>query len=173
MQKVALSSLFILVSIIAASSMQGSPQFEGRWVIDKELSSAFDPWRSIHLEIEVEAGKVLIEELHTTGRRRATQRYELDLDKPRNKVPIDLWTGNRHIGAYIGGNRTMEIDAEFLDEGRTLVLYCNYILDTSQGATNVRSHKEFRVSSDGDQLVVMELRSTRPRPILQVFNKER
>ncbi|MBD5777920.1 hypothetical protein IEN85_00240 [Pelagicoccus sp. NFK12] len=161
-----------LVSLMfATASAQPGSQFIGTWVIDSELSTAFDPWRSIQLDIELVEGGVVIEELCTTGRRRSTQRYELKLGSSQNVVPIEMWTGNRHIGAYIGGDRAMRIDARLDDGGRTLVLDCRYLLDTSQGETAVRSHKEFRVSSDGDQLVVMELRSTRPRPILQVFNK--
>lgn len=171
MRKVLLPSLFALSMFMATATFAGSP-FEGNWVIDKELSTAFDPWRSIHLKIAAQGQKVTIEELHTTGRRKASQRYDLDLAESRNQIPIGLWTGNRHIGAYIGGDRTMTIDARLVDEGRTLVLECHYVLDTSQGATPVRSHKEFRVSADGDQLIVMELRSTRPRPILHIFNKE-
>lgn len=172
MMKAKIAPIFCFLSLFALSLAEANPQLAGKWKIDRDLSTAFDPWRSIELEIEVDGSRVTIEELHTTGRRRSAQVYELDLGKPSNVVPVSLWTGNRHIGAYIGGDGTMRVDADLVDEGRTLALECHYVLDTSQGSTPVRSHKEFRPSADGDQLIVMELRSSRPRPVLYVFNRE-
>lgn len=165
--KLLLAALIFPIAVFAAN-----PDFSGKWVIDKERSTAFDPWSTIELEIEVKGKRVWIDELVSTGRRKNLQSYELDTKASVNEVPIALWTGNRHIGAYIGGDRVMRIVAQWVDEDRTLQLDCNYTLRTSQGETPARSHKEFRISTDGDQLIMMEMRSSRPRPILYVFNRE-
>jgi hypothetical protein len=78
---------------------------------------------------------------------------------------------DRHIGAYIGGDGTETMQSEWLDGGRTLRVESRYVLATSQGETPVRSTFEYRLSPDGEELTVIELRSTRNLPIVHVFTR--
>lgn len=147
-----------------------SPEMSGSWTIDRDASSAIDPWRRILLDINVDGKAVDISRTVTTGRRNSTQEYPIRVGKAVS-VPIDWWTGNRHIGAYIGGDGTETIRAEWLDGGRTLRTESHYVLATSQGETPVRSTTEYRLSPDGDELTVIELRSSRNLPIVHVFKR--
>jgi hypothetical protein len=147
-----------------------SPEMSGSWTIDRDASSAIDPWRRILLDIEVDGKDVEISRTVTTGRRNSTQVYPIRIGKEVS-VPVDWWTGNRHIGAYIGGDGTETLQAEWLDDGRTLRVESHYVLATSQGETPVRSTTEYRLSRDGDELTVIELRSSRNLPIVHVFKR--
>ena len=165
---IALTGMAVLFSTVAVCA---NPGFSGKWQIDRDLSSAIDPWSRIALDISVEGDLIIIEEMVSAGRRKNSQTYELDLTKKENVVPIRWWTGNRHIGAYMGGDGTMKIHAKWLDDGQTLQLESTYILQTSQGETSVRNYIEYRLSRDGKRLTRMILRSTRNRPILHVFSR--
>ena len=163
--------LAVLVLIVAsAASVSGAvPEIAGSWGIDRSQSTAIDPWGNILLEIEIEGEAINIERTVRTGRRISTATYSLKIGKPVS-VPIEWWTGNRHIGAYIGGDGTEKMRADWLDD-RTLGIVSNYILETSQGETPVRSTFEYRLSPDKSLLTVIELRSTRDRPIMHVFKR--
>lgn len=161
----------LLVAGLLPAVLHANPDFSGEWLIDREASTAIDPWSRIALEISVEEDAVTIARTVTTGRRNHTERYPLSIGESVD-VPIDWWTGNRHIGAYIGGDGTQAIRAEWLDDGRTLRTEADYVLAASQGETAARTYTEYRLSPDGSELRVLKLRSSRDRPILHTFNRQ-
>lgn len=142
----------------------------GVWTIDPAASTAIDPWRRINLEIEIVGTSVTIEEHVSAGRRKAVQAYPLRAGTDV-VVPVDWWTDNRHLAAYLGGDKTQTMRAEWLDDGRTLRVESHYILTTSQGDTDVREYAEYRLSGNGEVLTVITLRSSRDRPIVHVFKR--
>ena len=146
------------------------PDLAGSWTINRDASSPIDPWGRINLEITVEGDAVSISRTVSTGRRNHTEVYPIVVGEV-NKVPVSWWTGNRHIGAYMGGDGTETITAEWLDGGRTLRMESHYVLQTSQGETAVRSYYEYRLAPDGGELTVVELRSSRSTPVVHVFNR--
>jgi hypothetical protein len=151
-------------------SLGAAPDLSGSWTIDRDASSAIDPWGRILLDINVDGKAVDISRTVTTGRRNSTQAYPIRIGKEVS-VPVAWWTGNRHIGAYMGGDGTETLKAEWLDDGRTLRVESHYVLATSQGETPVRSYTEYRLSAGGDELTVIELRSSRNLPIVHVFKR--
>lgn len=163
------AALALLMSSVSAIA---NTQFAGNWKLIPDISSAVDPWRTITLDIDVQGDVVSIDERVDAGRRHITENYRIDTSKEVNHVPIEMWTGNRHIGAFIGGDGTMAISAEWVDDGKTLKLISNYTLEVSQGDTPVRSYTEYRISREGDRLTRLELRSSRNRPIVHVFARE-
>lgn len=160
-----------MVCLAALPAAQANPGFAGEWVTDRELSSALDPFNRIELTIAVDGTTIEMVETYTTGRRRASNTYQLDTSVDTNIVPIDWWADNRHIGAFIGGDKTMRIRADWVDNGQTLRLESNYILQTSQGETPVRGYSEYRLSRDGERLTRIDLRSSRNLPVVRVFKR--
>lgn len=162
--------LVLIIGLLLSPAVHAAASLDGSWKIDRAASSAIDPWSRILLEIEVDGRSVNIEHTVTTGRRNHTEVYPLKIGKTVS-VPIEWWTGNRHIGAYIGGDEQKDVHAEWIDDGQTLRLESHYTLATSQGETPVRSYIEYRLSNDGEKLTVIELRSSRNLPIVHVFTR--
>lgn len=79
------------------------------------------------------------------------------------------WPDNRHAGVYIAGDRTKTVFSEWKDDGQTLATEATLEVSVQQGLRTVRIYTEYRLSPGGDRLDVLELRSTRPRPIHYVF----
>lgn len=157
--------------LAAWSAAEANPGFAGEWVTDSDLSSALDPFSRIELNIAVDGTEIHIEETYTTGRRRNTNTYTLDTAVDVNVVPIDWWADNRHIGAFIGGDKTVLIRADWVDNGETLRLQSDFILQTSQGETPVRATSEYRLSRNGERLTRIDLRSSRNLPVVRVFKR--
>jgi len=158
----------MLASVSTAAA--GPSSFAGTWALDRESSSAIDPWRRITLEITANGDELVIDRTVSTGRRTSSQAYPLKVGEAV-AVPVAWWTGNRHIGAYMGGDGKETITTELLDEGRTLRLESRFVLASSQGETPVRSYAEYRLSPDGETLTVIELRSSRPLPTVHVYHR--
>lgn len=162
----------IPVLLVTAAPTHANEAFSGTWVTNPELSTALDPFRRVILEIEVDGPKITLTEKYDAGRRNNTEVYPLSTAVDVNVVPITWWSANRHIGAYIGGDKTMRIEADWIDGGRTLVLKSNFVLETSQSETPVRTYAEYRLSRDGTRLTRLELRSSRDLPIVHVYERQ-
>lgn len=161
-----------LISLLAPLLTHANDAFSGEWVTVRELSTALDPFSRIELKIDVDGSEIILEELYSTGRRFNAETYKLDTKKKKNVVPITWWSANRHLGAYIGGDKTMTIMANWIDDGSTLQLESHFVLETSQDETPVRTYSEYRLSRGGERLTRLELRSTRPLPIVHVFERK-
>jgi hypothetical protein len=95
----------------------------------------------------------------------------VDLTKAENVIPVSMWPDNRHIGAYIGGDKTKHVRGEWLDGGRVFRLNTDLVLTTQQGDRQVNILDNFTISTNGQLLTLIELRSTRTRPVVYVFQR--
>jgi hypothetical protein len=172
---IGLASLFALLSFANAN-----PAFNGLWTIsaaetttrDPEArSTATDPWRNLDIEIEVDGDQVSIIRSFRGGSRIARESMMVDTSISSQVVAVEGWWDNRHIGAYLGGDKEQTVVARWLDDGQTLQLSIEMILETSQADTPVRVLREMRLSEDGETLAVIELRSSRNKPVVRFFKK--
>lgn len=168
-----LKRLLILSIILAplVSTAHANSDFNGRWKIDTSRSTALDPWRSLAIEIAVEGDRVSIIRFFGGGTRVAQESMTVDTTLPSQTVTVEGWWDNRHIGAYLGGGKEQSVTATWLDEGQTLQLNIEMILETSQGEAPVRVMREMRLARDGQTLRVLQLRSSRNLPVVRVFTK--
>jgi hypothetical protein len=157
--------LLVIPAIAAVSPLAGT------WRFDPTRSTELSPWQDYTLTVTVDGVRVAIQQQLGAGRRGFADTMNLDTSKPDNVVPVTLWADNRHIGAYIGGDKTKHVRAEWLDGGRILRLHTDLVLSTSQGDRAVNILSDYKVSANGAVLTLTELRSTRNRPIVYVFHR--
>ena len=105
------------------------------------------------------------------GRRTHIDTIPLDITKEVNVVSQGWWIDNRHIGAYSPHDATKVVRAKTLDDGKLLRLETDLVLETQQGSRDVNIISQYQISPDGDTLIVTDLRSTRPRPVVHVFTR--
>jgi hypothetical protein len=170
----------LLPTVAFFSFAHANPAFSGLWTIsssdtttsDPEArSTALDPWRRLDMEIEVNGSQVTIVRTFGGGSRVATETMNLDTSIPTQTITVEGWWDNRHIGAYLGNNRQVDVTALWLDDDQTLQLLIEMVLETSQDSTPVRVIREMRLSDDGETLVVIEIRSSRNKPIVRFFKR--
>lgn len=166
----------ILLTLLAAllalgtTAAPASP-LAGTWRIDPARSHELSPWRDIVLTIAVDGDRVQLHRHFSAGRRTFDERLALDLAQPVNLVPVAWWPDNRHLGAYIGGDKTKRVRATWLDDRRILRLSSDLTLSTSQGDRAVNILSDYKVSANGAQLTLTELRSTRNQPVVHTFTR--
>ncbi len=164
-----LPALALLLAGLAGAAA-ASP-LAGTWRVDPARSTELSPWRDIVLTVRVDGDRVRLQRDFSAGRRAFQDAMELDLAAAANVVPVAWWPDNRHLGAYIGGDRTQRVRAAWLDDRRILRLSADLVLATSQGERAVNALRDYKVSANGAVLTLIELRSTRNRPVVYVFTR--
>ena len=169
-----LSCLVLLVTGLLPRLSAAEPDahlLAGTWRYDATRSTELSSWGSLQLVIAVDGPRVTLTRHWTAGRRTFDEVTPLDLTRAINAVPVEWWPDNRHLGAYIGGDRTKRIHATLMDGGRMLRLSSDLVLATQQGERAVNILSDYKVSANGSQLTLIELRSTRDEPIIYVFRR--
>jgi len=155
----------------AADDTPPAPSLAGTWRLLPKLSTDLTPWQTLDIVIAVDGPRVSIKDKFAAGSRTIDTIALLDLSRDVSIVPIPWWTDNRHIGAYIGGDRQERVHASWLDGGRILRTDGNLVLDTEQGPHPVNVLTDYKISPSGNQLTVVQLRSSRDIPIVYVFKR--
>lgn len=163
--------LFVALPGLLHAAAATFPLLAGHWRIDLERSTELSPWKTFDLTIAVTGDTVRIQRDLGWGRRTFTETMTLDTSAGENVVPVEWWADNRHLGAYIGGDKTKRVRAQWLDDRRILRLSADLVLDTQQGERDVNILSDYKVSASGAELTLIELRSTRNRPIVYVFKR--
>lgn len=164
-------SLFVLVFGCRLFAADVPSSLAGSWHIDLTRSTELSPWKNYELTIFVDGDTITLHRRLAWGRREFADTLALNLRQSETIVPVEMWPDNRHLGAYIGGDLTKRVHAQSLDHGRILRLNTDLVLQTQQGARDVNILSDYKVSANGDQLTLTELRSTRNRPIVYLFKR--
>jgi len=147
------------------------PTMAGDWTFVPDRSTDLSPWGTLDLGIVIDGSDVTVRRHFANGDRTTDTVMKLDLDLAVNVVPVPWWMDNRHIGAYIDGDRTEHVRASWVDDGRILRTNADLVLDAQQGPRSVNVLTDYKISPSGNELTVIELRSTRPIPIVYVFRR--
>jgi hypothetical protein len=77
----------------------------------------------------------------------------------------------RHMAVYPRPGVSAQVTAAWLDDGETLRVEAAVPVGISQGEGTMRLYHEFRLLEGGHTLLLIELRSTRHRPLVYHFTK--
>jgi hypothetical protein len=165
-------SVLALLALLASTARLPAADhlLAGSWKIDLTRSTELSPWKDYDLTIAVDGPTITLQRRLAWGRREFKDAMSFRTDRPE-KVPVEMWPDNRHLGAYIGGDRTKTVRAEWLDDQKVLRVQSDLVLDTQQGPRAVNILSNYKVSASGTLLTLTELRSTRNRPIVYVFTR--
>lgn len=172
MRSYLLSAALLVSSALCSDALAAdpAPALAGQWKIDLARSTELSPWKDYVLNISVAGSAVTLERHLAWGSREFTDTMTVQPGKPAT-VPVPMWPDNRHLGAYISDAHTKTVRAEVLDAGRLLRLSTDLTLETQQASRDVNILSDYKLSANGQQLTLIELRSTRNRPIVTVFNR--
>ena len=164
------SVLIPLLIILPLGVSAGKADFNGRWQLVPERSSALDGYTNMHLILEVDGEEV---DITHDMRWRSTRVVETNTVHTRKVVQIaDFFRiEQRHMAVYPPKDAITPVSAEWLDDGRTLRVEAMVPVEVSQGDATIRIYYEYRLGIDNDTLTVIELHSTRNNPLVYRFNK--
>ncbi len=114
---------------------------------------------------------------------RVTLRHELELQGGKVSAVDEVDTARpttapeffrirqRHMAVYPAKAAETRLRAAWLDAGRTLSVDAEVPVEVSQGRAVMRIHDEYRLLEGGGALELIELHSSRPRPLIYRFAK--
>lgn len=162
-----LISQVILACLCVAS---GDTNFNGRWQLVPERSSALDGYTNMHLLLEIDGDHV---DITHDMRWRSTRVVETNRVDTRKVVQIPNFfrIEQRHMAVYPPKDAVTPVSAEWLDQGRTLRVEALVPVEVSQGDASIRIYYEYRLGIANDTLTLIELHSTRNNPLVYRFKK--
>ena len=144
----------------------------GEWELVADASTPVDPFRNLALEVRLESASVVIVRTWMgSDNIRGVDSLRVVPGDVAQTVPMLSWLDNRHLGVRVDTDSTRQVSAHWKDDNRTLAVEQQMMVASSQGATPLRIYSEYRSTPDGNTLEVIELRSTRPRPMSYVFRR--
>ncbi len=159
-----------LAALGLAVAASANSAIAGRWRLDPTLSTALDGWNKMDLVVALDGTKVALthDMLWRTSNIVATN--TVDTAQPvelKNFFRVE----QRHMAVYAAKHAVTKATAAWIDDGRTLRTEVFTPVEVSQGDVIMRITSEYRVSETGDTLTLIELHSSRNRPLVYVFKK--
>ncbi|MCF3650893.1 hypothetical protein [Synoicihabitans lomoniglobus] len=162
--------LGIGLALLSANLLTANPNFNGRWRMDPAQSTALDGWQKMDLVIAVDGSQVDV--THAMQWRSTKHEATNHLDTAKTVTLDDYFrVEQRHMAVYPAKHGVTQATTSWIDNGRTLRIEANTLVEVSQGNVPMRIYRELRVSEMGDKLTLIELHSTRNRPLVYVFDK--
>ncbi|SDR85368.1 hypothetical protein SAMN05444173_1113 [Opitutus sp. GAS368] len=158
---------FLLLPIVALAAT--SP-FEGRWRLDRSRSTVLDGWHAWDLVISVTGSQVSLRHDLKWGRTDFSATNTVDTAHPVS-LPAFFRVEQRHMALYPAKGQPTPVRAAWLDAGRTLRVEADAPIEISQGQAVMRIYAEYRLVEGDRELLLIELHSSRPRPLVYRFTK--
>ena len=162
------SWVFLLwLPLLAAAA---NPAFEGRWRLDPAQSTALDGWTAMDLVVQFDGPKISLRHDMTW---RATKVSATNVVSTAAPVEVANFfrVDQRHMAVYAQPKKAARATAEWLDAERTLRVEALVPVEISQGETTMRIYAEYRLLEGENTLLLVELHSTRSRPLVYRFTK--
>lgn len=156
--------------LAAAVSAVANPDLDGRWRMDTDRSSPLSGWHAMDLEFATEGNQIDITYHMRWRSTRVSETNSVDVTRP--VIADDFFRVEaRHMAVYPTKGGSTVSSAEWLDGGRTLRTESDTSVEVSQGDVPLRITTEYRIGEGGETLTVIELRSSRPRPLVYFLRK--
>lgn len=159
-----------IVALFLAAFASANPELAGRWQLDPARSSALDGWNKMDLVFALDGSQIEVTYLmqwRSTKYRAANQ-----LDTSKSVASDNFFrVEQRHMAVYPAKGGVTYTTAEWIDGDRTLRTETNTPVEVSQGDVNMRITSEYRIGEGGETLTLIELHSSRDRPLVYFFRK--
>ena len=163
-------NLLLGLALLPLAAFAGDPAINGRWRMDTTRSTALDGWSTADVVIASEGTKLTFQYDMTWHATKVSAGQTVDTAQTtavKNFFRID----QRHMAVYARPTESAQVTASWLDDCRTLRIEAQVPLEISQGNTTMRLYQEYRLLEGGNELVLIELHSTRSKPLVYRFTK--
>jgi len=159
-----------LMALGLAAVAAANPALAGHWRMDPALSTALDGWNKMDLVVALDGTQVALTHDMLWRTSRVVETNTVDTAQPVELKKF-FRIEQRHMAVYPAKGAVTKVTAAWIDGGRTLRTEALTPVEVSQGDVLMRITSEYRVSETGDTLTLIELHSSRNRPLVYVFKK--
>jgi len=160
----------LLLLLLVPAAFAADTALTGRWRLDPARSTALDGWTAWDLVITAEGSRVSLRHDMQWRSTKVTTTNLVDTAAP-STVKDFFRVEQRHMALYPAKGGTTAVRAAWLDAGRTLRVEADTPIEISQGQANMRLYYEYRLIEGDAALVLIELHSTRPQPLVYRFTR--
>jgi hypothetical protein len=170
---VVIAALFLLHSRLEATG----PAFEGAWKFVPAKSTDIAAWDNSQpqLDISTVAGNIRIVQGWVYRGKIAyadTFQFHPGGDPVTTIVRSEVWPGNWFMGVLSSPGDPKTVQGVWVEEGRSLRLVIHESVRTSQGKAVVKTTADYALGTDGKTITVTEKRSSRPTPVVLLFERK-
>ncbi len=158
-----------LLLLLPSLALAASP-LDGRWRLDPARSSALDGWNLWDLVITSDGSKVALQHDMQWRSTKHSATNTVDTAQPV-KLANFFRVEQRHMTLYPAKGGSTAARAGWIDGGRTLRLEADTPIEISQGEATMRLYSEYRLLEGDRSLLLIELHSSRPQPLVYRFTK--
>ena len=162
--------LLLFACLLPFGTVLFASPLEGRWRLDPARSSALDGWTAWDLVISSSGTQVTLRYDMQWRSTQITGTNTVDTAQPTTAKAF-FRVDQRHMAVYPEKDAPTPVRAAWLDRGRTLRVEAEPSVENSQGHATLRVYDEYRVMEGDNALVLIELLSARPRPLVYRFVK--
>ncbi len=166
----------LLLLLVWQSCENPDASIFGKWKLNQKKSTDLVTWRYRQLEMTIRDAGGEIEIINHWKSRRAGDWIDSVAFVPGGdtvRIPIQTahWPENWYMGVLSIPNTEKKISGYWNKPNKDLTTFTSQLVQISQGETLVETERQFYVDRRGDELTLIEKRSTRPTEILMVFDR--
>ena len=160
----------VLWLLLPLAAWAANPALAGRWRLDPKRSTALDGWTTWDLVVALDGSQVSLRHDMQWRATKLSATNTVDTARP-TEVKDFFRVEQRHMAIYGIRGATTPVRAEWIDGGRTLRVEAAMPVEVSQGNTTMRISQELRLVEGDGELQLIELHSTRAKPLVYRFTK--
>jgi hypothetical protein len=162
--------VLMLMCVLPWAAWAANPALAGHWRMDPKRSAALDGWTAWDLIVALDGTRVDLRHDMQWRATKLTATNPVDTAKP-TEVKDFFRVEQRHMALYPVRGALTPVRAEWLDGGRTLRVEATPQIESSQGVFPMRIYQELRLVEGDRELLLIELHSTRAKPLVYRFTK--
>jgi hypothetical protein len=173
------SSIGIIVTLLLLPDLMvaGKPGLEGTWTFVPSKSTDIASWGNSLPQIDVSTAGADVRVVHN-WLDRGKVAYADTFAFPSGGSPVtsmvrsEVWPENWYMGVLASAGDPRTISGTWVQPGISLRVVTRQILRTSQGKISITTTRKYALSTNGKTLTLSEKRSSRPSPVILVFERK-
>ena len=174
--------LFVTVLLFAAvlssiPAQAGGPGLEGTWKFVPAGSTDIVTWGNSLPQIDISTADDGVRVIHNWLERGSvafadTFEFRPGRGEVTSVVHSEIWPDNWFMGVLSSAGDTRTVSGNWLEPEKAFRVVARQAVRTSQGKTSVTTTRDYTLGSGGKILTVSEKRSSRPSPVVLVFERK-
>jgi len=175
-QKVSLALIACLVLATTPFCSRNKLPIYGAWKLSPEKSTNLVTWnhRTLELEIRHDDSRVIVLNKWLTGNTVAfldSVSFVPDEAPTEIEVTSQVWPENWYMGVLSITGTKRKVTGDWSQTDKEFKTIIEQPVQTSQGEATMITRRNYQLSRDGNELTVIEKRSSRPTPITLTFER--
>jgi hypothetical protein len=171
------TALLFAGPLFSGSALAAGPGIEGIWKFVPAKSTDIASWNYSEPRLEISLAGGIVEVIHDWLDRGTVAYADTFAFRPGGTASTsatrsEVWPENWYMGVLASPGDPRTVSGLWVEPARSLRVIARETVRTSQGKTSLTTTREYTLSRDENTLTLTEKRSSRPTPVLLVFERK-